>query len=125
MFFIKQAYASVWAVDKIEEKYAKVRLGTSEKKQDGTYENSNWFATFLGKAKDKVETLEPKDRITIITGKITNVGKKQDDGKWINYLNVVVFDFEKQGEEGASTPSKGLDTPPQVDEDEDDNGLPF
>ena len=121
MFFIKNAFATVWHVDKIEEKYAKVRIGTSDKKQDSSYENSNWFATFVGKAKDKVETLEPKDRITIVTGKVSNVGKKNEDGSYTNYLNVVVFDFLKQGEESEDD---GLDKAPVIEEEES-NDLPF
>ena len=122
MFFLKNAFATVWKVTKVEDKYARVTLGTSEKKLDGTYENSNWFATFVGKAKEKIEDVKPKDRITIVTGKVSNVGKKQEDGTFINYLNVVVFDFVKQGEAVGD-----LDTPPQQDStpDDDDDDLPF
>lgn len=119
MFFIKNAYATVWHVDDIKEKYAKVRIGTSEKNQHGEYENSNWFATFVGKAKEKVEALEPKDRITIVSGKVSNISKKMEDGKYKTYLNVVVFDFEKQGEQHANND----DLPPVVEEDTDE--FPF
>lgn len=98
-FFIKNAFATVWHVDKVEEKYAKVRIGTSSKKTDGTYENSNWFATFVGSARNAVETLQPKDRITINVGRVSNISVKQQDGTFKTYLNVVVFDFSKQGEQ--------------------------
>jgi len=119
-FFIKDSFAIVWNVDKVEEKYAKVRIGTSEKDQQGQYINSNWFATFLGKALKGVDELEPRDRITIHSGKIQNISKKQDDGGYKNYLNVVVFDFTKQGnnrEEGSDE-----DSVPIVEESDE---IPF
>jgi hypothetical protein len=122
MFFIKNAFAVVWGIDKIEERYAKVRIGTSEKDQQGKYVNSNWFSTFVGKAREKVEALEPRDRITITTGKITNISKKQEDGTYKTYLNVVVFDFEMQ-----SAPSgDAMDNPPKIEDSaEEDDDLPF
>ena len=119
MFFIKNAFATVWHVDKIEDKYSTVRIGTSKKNQDGTYTNSNWFATFIGKAHDKIKTLEPKDRITIITGNVQNVSKKQPDSTYKTYLNVAVFDFEKQSEKTTGE----MDTPPQVETADD--SVPF
>jgi hypothetical protein len=121
MFWIKDAFATVWNVNKVEEKYTKIRIGTSEKdpKNPGKYINSNWFATFVGKAHEKAESLEPKDRIKILTGKVTNVGTKQDDGKWTSYLDVVVFDFEKRGE----TKPEDADMPPAIAGDSGD--LPF
>lgn len=118
MFFVKDAYAVVWSVDKIEDRYARVRIGTSEKDQQGNYTNSNWFATFVGKARDKVETLKAKDRITVITGKISNVSKKQDDASYKTYLNVVVFDFEVRDFQGNQ------DSPPVVEESDEDE-IPF
>jgi hypothetical protein len=120
---ISNQYATVWAIDKVEEKYAKVRLGTGDKKQDETYENSNWFSTFVGKARNRIEDLKPKDQITVVFGKVSNVGKKQDDGSYKNFLNVVIFDFIKKGE---SLPDEdaGLDKAPVV-EDEKENELPF
>ncbi|MFA5300948.1 MAG: hypothetical protein WC389_22375, partial [Lutibacter sp.] len=94
MFLIRDAYATIWDWED-KGKYAKVRIGTSEKnKQSGEYENSNWFATFVGDAHTKVLETSEKDRITIKSGKINNLSKKQDDGKYKNYLNVVIFDFE-------------------------------
>lgn len=118
MFFIKDTFAVVWSVDKIEDRYAKVRIGTSEKDQQGVYINSNWFATFVGKAKNKAETLNAKDRINILSAKISNVSKKQEDGSYKTYLNVVVFDFE------IHTFQNNQDSPPIVEES-DENELPF
>ena len=121
MFFIQNAFAKVWHVDKIEERYAKVRIGTSEKDQQNNYINSNWFATFVGKAREKIETVEAKDRITILSGKVTNVSKKKEDGTYVTYLNVVVFDFDKQAPTGQT--DKTDDVPVIEDSSEDD--LPF
>lgn len=120
---ISNQFATVWAVDKVEEKYAKVRLGTGDKRQDGTYENSNWFGTFVGKARLRVEELEPKDQITVVFGKVSNVGKKQEDGSYKNFLNVVIFDFIKKGESLPESADDGIDTPPVTQTAEDE--LPF
>ena len=117
-FFIKDAFAIVWSVDKVEEKYVKARIGTSEKDQQGQYVNSSWFATFVGKAVAKADSLEPKDRITIHSGKIQNVSVKQSEATgqtkatYKNYLNVVIFDFTKQGEN-------------KVDEESDEDSAPI
>lgn len=79
-------------VYKVEDKgtYLKAQLSTSEKKQDGTYENSSWFASFIGNSKESARQLKDKDRITITKGKLTNVYNKE---KKQSYLNMTVFEF--------------------------------
>ena len=116
MLYFKDQFAVVWQVQKVEEKYSKVRIGTSEKDPQGNYVNSNWFATFLGTAHKNVSTLNEKDRIKI-SGKVTNVSRKQDDGSFKTYLNVVVNSFEK-----SDSKTGNMDTPPLVDSDDE---VPF
>jgi len=79
-------------VYKVEDKgtYVKAQLSTSEKKQDGTYENSSWFASFVGNSKELARQLKDKDKITITKGKLTNVYNKD---KKQSYLNMTVFEF--------------------------------
>lgn len=96
MFYIKDQYAKLWSIDN-SGTYPKARITTSEKNKDGEWDKSktsSWFATFFGEAKEKASELDGTERIKITKGKITNISKKQDDGTWKSYLNVIVFDFE-------------------------------
>lgn len=121
MFFIKDAYARVWQIVAQEEKYAKVKISTGEKDKEGNYIYSNWFALFVGKAKEKLPTVKQGDRVTIKTGKISNISKKMDDGTWKTYFNVVIFDFEKNDDFNSNAADMS-DTPPQVVQSDE---LPF
>jgi len=124
MILFKNSYFTFWHKEKVEDKYIRVRLGSSESDdRNGEKEwiNSTWFATFVGKAKDKAANLEPKDQI-IANGKISNVSKKQNDGSFKTYLNVVIWDFTMKGD--APVEDSKMDTPPVV-EDEEDGNIPF
>jgi hypothetical protein len=121
MFFIKDAFAKVWSIDK-KEKFAKVRIGTSEKNQKGDYVNSTWFASFVGDAFKKIDELEIRDSIKILKGKVSNVSEKQDDGTYKNYLNVAVFDFENANRDSKNDESEPDDDSAPAVEDDD---LPF
>ncbi|MGL5717038.1 MAG: hypothetical protein ACRCX2_28740 [Paraclostridium sp.] len=91
MFRITGRFAKVWKVKEVKEKFVKVDLGTSDKQQDGSYKNSNWFnVTFFGKALEGAKTLQEGDKIEIISGKIENVFVKDKNQ---SYVNVVVFEF--------------------------------
>ena len=83
-------YAKAWEVTHLE-KYTKAQLSTSEKKQDGTYENSKWFVNFVGKCSELAKTLQNGDTVTINKAKLTNLYNKEHKK---SYLNFVVFDFE-------------------------------
>ncbi|MGL5797900.1 MAG: hypothetical protein ACRCYT_06795 [Cetobacterium sp.] len=81
-------FVKVWKIKEVKEKYTVVDLGTSDKQQDGTYKNSNWFGVkFVGKAHGK----EIGDKINILSGKMEAVYSKE---KNTTYYNIVVFDFE-------------------------------
>ena len=115
-FWINDAYATVWSVED-KGKYVNARIGSSDKKQDGTYENSSWFAKFLGQCKDDATKLQEKDRIKILSSKISNVYNK-DEGK--SYLNMVIFKFELLEQSGNSAPSQRVE-----DNSGGDDVLPF
>ena len=79
-------------VFKVEDKgkYVKAQVSTSEKKQDGSYENSSWFPTFVGNCLDEAKQIQEGDVLTITKGKLTNVYNKE---KKQSYLNMTVFEF--------------------------------
>jgi hypothetical protein len=92
MFIIRDAYATVWSVED-KGNFVRGRISTSEKGKDGKYINSNWFVTFVGKAKEPALALSTKDRIKIISGKISNTTTGEGKDKK-SFVNVVIFDFE-------------------------------
>lgn len=81
-------------VSKLEDKgsYVKATLSTSEKKQDGTYEYSNWFANLVGGCVNMAKDLKEGDKITITKGKVSNVWNKE---KKTAYVNMTVFGFTR------------------------------
>ena len=114
----ENSYATVWNVEN-KGNYVNGRISTSKKKQDGTYENSNWFARCIGKCKDQSLTLVEKDRITIKQAKIENKSYVGKDGERKNSLNVLIFDFEMSENQG----NKNYESP--VPEQQEDDVLPF
>lgn len=86
----KDQYATYWGTQDEHDRYATVKISTGDKQQDGSYVNTNWFARFVGKAFEKLDQLESKDKIRI-TGKVANPYNKETKKA---YLNLVVFDFE-------------------------------
>jgi hypothetical protein len=84
-------------VFKVEDKgnYIKAQVNTSEKKQDGTYENSSWFVTFVGNCKDEAKRIAEGDKITIKKAKLTNVYNKEHKKSYLNFT-VFAFEFESQ-----------------------------
>jgi len=114
IFFKDKVRGTLYNVEDMG-KYVKARMQTSEKKQDGTWENSGWFVNFVGKAKDKVAGLGDKSKIEVTSMKITNVYNKE---KKQSYLNVVVFDCEVTG--AVNNDADGF-----IPVEDDGEGLPF
>lgn len=116
MFYIKDAYATVWSVED-KGNYVKGRISTSEKdtRNEGQYINSNWFVTFVGNAKDKALNLSEKDRIKILSGKITNTATGEGNDKKY-FTNVTIFDFEN-----LTNPNNNI----QLPDDNLEDSLPF
>ena len=100
-------YVRVYNIE-IKEKYVQARLQTSEKKQTGEYENSDWYARFVGGSLGLAQQLTDKSTITINQGKLTNPYNRDTKKA---YLNMTVFDFEitKQGEKKESVQSESFD----------------
>lgn len=113
MIFINDSkiYAKVWHVDR-QEKYTDVRIGTSEKDQDGNYINSNWFARLIGHAHQKLKDLSEGDRITITQAKLSNEtytdkeGNKKSSFKFLILEAVVDGDKEEAPKAEAKPEAK-------------------
>ena len=74
----------------VKDKHVKATLSTSEKKQDGQREFSNWYSSFVGKCFEQAKSLKEGDTIEIVKGKLSNVYNKD---KKQAYLNMTVFEF--------------------------------
>lgn len=85
-------YVKVWKAEN-KGKFISLQCSTSEKNQQGEYENSSWNVILVGNAYDQGKHLEKGDTFTINKGKITNVYNKKHEK---SFLNVVVFDIETE-----------------------------
>lgn len=108
--WIKPTFATVWEITQKTDRYAKVRLSTSRKDKDGNYINSNWFASFVGKALQKIDELDvgEKTRIVLLNGYVC-IDSVQKDGEWENYTNMAIFDIDLA--ENFQIPGRGSSTP--------------
>jgi hypothetical protein len=115
MIWLNDIKGTVFRVE-VQDKVVKASVSTSEKKQDGTYENSSWFVAFVGNCKDKASKLQDKDRITITKAKMTNVYNKEQKKSYLNFT-VFAFDCERLDSnqaddfDGFRTVDDGLDCP--------------
>ena len=120
MINFNSVYANVFQPE-VKKNYVKANISTSRKDQNDEYVNSNWFAYFFGKAKDKAEKLEDKSRIFIMQGAVTCEKYEDDDGESKYYTNVKIFDFmplESNSGSKKSTKKK------KVDDDDEDEPAP-
>ena len=92
MILFNKGFFKVWKVDK-KEKYTNLNCSTSDKQQDGTYKNSNWNVKLVGKANDLI--VAEKDTLIVKNAKVENIWDKEKERNW---LNVIVFDAEVQGQ---------------------------
>ena len=96
-------YSKIWKIDK-KEKYADLRISTSEKvERDGKteYVNSNWFARAVGKAFNQLKDYKEGDRVVITKAKLSNE-QYEKDGEKKTAFKFVVLEFESK--EGAKAP---------------------
>lgn len=125
MFYITNAWASIWSrekqASKTGKKYYKARISTSEKREDGTYENSYWFAYFVGNASDQIEKYKDGECFKIEKAKIINPTVKNEDGSYKHYLKVTIFEL---GNRGSGSGGKSKSTSEKVNIIDDDE-LPF
>lgn len=111
-------YSKIWKIDK-KEKYADLRISTSEKvEKDGKteYVNSNWFARAVGKAFNQIKDYNEGDNAVIIKAKLSNETYEKD-GQKRSALKFVIMEFE-----GASDTAPVTQKNSDSDSEED---LPF
>lgn len=115
VFVTNKIFAKVWKIDK-KEKYADLRISTSEKtEKDGKteYLNSNWFARAIGKAFNQLKDINEGDRVVITKAKLTNEPYEKDGVKKSAFKFVILeFEIEESN------------TPTEVEADPEDD-LPF
>lgn len=114
IFVTNKIYAKIWKIEK-KEKYAELRISTSEKvEKDGetSYINSNWFARAIGKAFNQLKDINEGDRIVIAKAKLSNE-MYEKDGEKKHALRFIILEFDTN-----ENTSSG-------DSDESDEALPF
>jgi hypothetical protein len=123
MWNISDTYVTVWEVE-MHEKHALVRCSTSRKTskkgvEPKTYANSNWiYVKFLFEAFEKIKKhgLKEKDRIKVLRGGVAQESYEVDgEKKWPKFAQISVFDWETIEDHGPN-----LDTPPTVEDDEEE-----
>lgn len=118
-------YARVWDVTRTE-KYTDLRVSTSEKRDDGTYANSNWFFRCIGHAHNKAKDLKKNDNIKVTRMKLTNETYNTKDGQKRSSLRVLVFEFEDNNNRGQQQNADQQESKPApTPETEDDESMPF
>lgn len=121
MGFKSGAYATCWSVEAGKGNFTKVRLSTSRKMPDGTYEQDfSGYCMFIGNARAKAERLREKDRIRIGDIEVTTTYNKAQGKEYVNYK---VFDFEPATPYQGSNDQRQMSGQPAPDEASED--LPF
>ena len=131
----------IWEVED-KGKYSLVKMSSSRKdKKSGEYVYSNWaFVRFVGSAHEKASDLEPKTRIELKGAGISSEMYMKDGEKaYPKTPQMVVFNFdwmdenededsEKPKPKPSSKPKTNkpkLDEPPQIEDEPEEEGLPF
>jgi len=117
---------TVWKIE-MKENHALVRMGSSRKdKASGEYKNSTWsFVRFVGKAFEKIDQLNEKDRIVLKGAGISlepYVDKKTNETKYPKTPQIVVFNWEPFVPDGNRS-TNGDNAPVVASSDDED--LPF
>ena len=131
MGFRQNGFCSVWSIEPSKTgKTTRVRLSSSRKNRaTGEYEQDfSGFCTFIGKAHDMAQKLQPKDRIKILE---CDVGTDYDKEKQKEYVNYKVFDFEMadgstlNGGSNKPNPQKKSAFDEEGENDAEEGNLPF
>ena len=106
--FANNAYAKVWEVKPSDNgKSKQVRLSTSRKKEDGSYEQDfSGFVRFVGKANEL--DIKADDRVQLLSVGVTNNYVKE---KSTTYTNYTCFDAKIAENNGNSGTSGSTGTP--------------
>ncbi|MBR6507496.1 MAG: hypothetical protein IKT37_07860 [Clostridia bacterium] len=109
--FANGSYAKVWEIKRIEEKYSDIRISTSKKKDDGSYEEDfGGFVRMVGKAHKAMDFINEKDKFKIVS---CGVESHYDKEKKVKYTNFIIFDAEP-AEPKEEEPIQGSDENPFI-----------
>lgn len=122
----QKQYMKVWDI-KPAEKYTDIRVSTSEKKEDGSYENSSWFVRCIGHAHNKIKEVKERDTIIANRFRLTNTQGTAKDGTKRSYFRFVLLDFElAQGLGRPQNNTPAPEAPQQTAADEaSEDDMPF
>ena len=117
--------ATFWSVQEEKDNYSIVSLGTSSKDKEKNWHNSSWgYCRFVGNANKGLDELKKGDRIVIVSGKIDRDSWEKDGVKqYPKNEKITIFSWEKYVPE--STAGTGMDAPPIVESNEDEEDAPF
>ena len=111
--FCNGAYAKLWEIKRITEKYSDVRISTSSKQEDGSYkEDFGGFARMVGKAHKAMEYINEKDSFKIVK---CGVEQRYDKEKKQTYTNFIIFDAEPAEKKADDAVLEGDDRNPFLD----------
>ena len=101
--FANNAYAKVWEVKPSDNgKSKQVRLSTSRKKEDGSYEQDfSGFVRFVGKANEL--DIKADDRIQMLSVGVTNNYVKEKNTTYTNYTCFDAKIAENTGTNGSTS----------------------
>lgn len=121
MIFVKDltSYAKVWKIDR-KEKYTDVRISTSEKLEDGTYKNSNWFARAIGHAHNSFASVGEGDRIIITKCRFSNETYTAEDGTKKSSFKFVILECKKETDRETPQEQTSAPTTQQTSNTSDD-----
>ena len=88
------------------------KIGTSERKQDGTKAYSSWMCGVMGNARKNEAVLTEGSCIDVYGFKETNISRKNEDGTWAKpYLTMTISDFEIHQFENRDNEAGDEDSP--------------
>ena len=108
--FANWAYARVWEVKRVSEKYSDVRISTSKKQDDGSYKDDfSGFVRMIGKAHKALDYIHENESFRILS---CGVESRYDKETKKTFTNFLIFDAEPSDNNKAEPELKGSDENP-------------
>lgn len=108
--FANGAYAHLWEIKRISEKYSDVRISTSKKQEDGSYKDDfSGFARMIGKAHKALDYIHERDSFKILS---CGVESRYDKDTKKTFTNFLIFDAEPAENNKADDDLKGVEDNP-------------
>ena len=108
--FANGAYAHLWEIKRISEKYSDVRISTSKKQDDGTYKDDfSGFVRMIGKAHKALDYIHESESFRIIS---CGVESRYDKETKKTFTNFLIFDAEPSDNKKADADLKPADDNP-------------